>query len=781
MEAEAELHLDTSNFDTEVKAAEAKLANLARQAADPEVDLDMGAFAAELALTEQLLRGIDGEKVSAEVNLKIAKAFAQIEALRAMAEQDIDIDANVLGRLAGNVGGIGEAMAGAGMDAVADGADTATDAVSTFGDTVSQVFSRDVASMIISGAAMLSLFMFLAPIVVALAGAFIAFAAALAAALAVVGAMTVAFTALAAVGIMGLVAAVSAATLGMKRLEEQEQKAAAAVDRHRAAIEARRSAHEQLNASSAAVASAQERERLATEDLAAAYEEAQRRLEDLQNQQDSAALTAKQAAIDVARAEKALKKIEEEGGTRLERKQARLDVQKALEAQDQAQLDATRSTEDLAAAEAKGIEGADNVVAARRAVEDARRATIEALRQQTKAQNDFDRAQRRSAATAAQLARRQRHAGNARRGGIGALADAWQRFQKILRGVGKAFEPLFRAARPILRMIGNFFKDNKGAIRRFARSLGDTLVKLTDEFTNPAWQRFFRFLLRTFGELAKGPASDVFIQLLRILRGLARAAMPLVERGLKSLAGWLRGIGRDTNFKKWLQDLMPAFRAFKRLAVAVADALLALFDKGKGPGTQFVRWLARGIEDFAKSLRDPKNRGEVKDFFEDAIDLTKSFIKLLIRVGRVGIRWFRKLKPVVNSVLQIFDDILTALGDIIDMLPDLGDLPDFLPGVGDSLEDEIRDEAARILGKPASAIDHVQTGPGGVGPASITEINHKPVKGKGKRLGAVAAGAGAGGGDATFQITVPGGGPPDPDAMVTAISRRMRDRGWTLS
>ncbi len=130
------------------------------------------------------------------------------------------------------------------------------------------------------------------------------------------------------------------------------------------------------------VADAQEAAKDAQKALTDARKDAARNLEDLREQVDDLALSEEEAILRLEQARADVGKAKSER----ERKQALLDVARAEDALSDIQRDRGRTVEELAEAEAQGIEGAPNVVAALDQVADANRGIRDAQRELRDAQ-----------------------------------------------------------------------------------------------------------------------------------------------------------------------------------------------------------------------------------------------------------------------------------------------------------------------------------------------------------------------------------------------------------
>lgn len=359
-------------------------------------------------------------------------------------------------------------------------------------------------------------------------------------------------------------------------------------------VEARRNlvaANEGVKLAEDELKRAQEDARRAQEDLNEARKEATRMLEDYQLRSEDMALSQRSAALSVQEAEKRLGDLRKDGkADALELARAELNVEEARARQNRISVESRRLTEDRTAAEAKGVEGSKQVVAAQDKIVDANLRTQAAERAVRDAKLDQVRATERLSQSLEALAEAAKPKGG---GGttVDKLAEAMakltpegQKFVKFLREFidgplkdlkdeGQSnFLPGIQAGLTDLIPIMNKSRDEFGAFSKvLGQALGD-LIPIVGGLAEP----FLRFAtaslqgLAPMGPMIQGLATslgEVFDRL---------AASGQAEGAMQALVGVLQPI----------VDLIPFL---VERSVALADAM--------GPS------LGQVVQDLAQTLR----------------------------------------------------------------------------------------------------------------------------------------------------------------------------------
>lgn len=336
---------------------------------------------------------------------------------------------------------------------------------------------------------------------------------------------------------------------------------------------------------------AQEDARRAQEDLNEARKEATRMLEDYQLRSEDMALSQRSAALSVQEAEKRLGDLRKDGkADALELARAELNVEEARARQNRISVESRRLTEDRTAAEAKGVEGSKQVVAAQDRIVDANLRTQAAERAVRDAKLDQVRATERLSQSLEALAEAAKPKGG---GGttVDKLAEAMakltpqgQEFARFLRGFidgplkdlkdeGQAnFLPGIQAGLKDLIPIMNESREEFGAFSKvLGQALGD-LIPIVGGLAEP----FLRFATASLQGLAPmGP----------MLQGLATSLGEVFDR----LTASGQAEGAMQALVAVLQPIVDLIPFLVERSVALADAM--------GPS------LGQVVQDLAQTLR----------------------------------------------------------------------------------------------------------------------------------------------------------------------------------
>lgn len=146
------------------------------------------------------------------------------------------------------------------------------------------------------------------------------------------------------------------------------------------------------------LANAQQQEQLAQESLTLARQAAQRQIESLTLAVADGALAERQAQLNIQKAKQALDQVlANPTASQLQREQAQLTYDQSVQQLTDIQVRNKQNAEDKATADAKGVEGSQQVQAAQRGVTSAAQATANAQQRLADAQRNVDEARRKGA------------------------------------------------------------------------------------------------------------------------------------------------------------------------------------------------------------------------------------------------------------------------------------------------------------------------------------------------------------------------------------------------
>ena len=555
--------------------AEAKIRDLRRELEQLSsqkigIDLDAGEAMRRLNEVHAKLEQLGTESSDIQVRADTSKARAELASIQVatarLARSDPTIKVDVDG------GGAVASLAGIGAAA--------------------QLSRGGISSLVVAGA-------LIGPAIVPVAAAAVAALAAIGPA-ALAGAAGIGVMILGLSGVIGAVQAMSAAedrsAQSAASMAGQQAAVAAAADQVRSAevslANARQTAADGGRRALQAVADAQrdltraEREALdVRRELTEAQEDARRQIEDLNASVEENALSQRQANLDVARAKTEMDRVlADPRATDAMREQARISYEREVLQIEDLQRRGSRLREDTAQANRAGVEGSEQVRAARSRIVRADEQVLEARRRIAEAQRAQDLQARQSAQQIEQaqrsLAAAHRAAGAAAIGAavggsaamtklneaMAALSPEGRRFARFLFSLRDEFGALKRAAEAGLlpgieaglRALLPYFPNLITFVGRVAGALGEMFEAGLKALTSPFWREFFGEI----GDVAVPALRDMFAiagNVTKAIAGMILAFLPLgteVGGGLREMtarwAEWAAGLRDNPGFQKFL-------------------------------------------------------------------------------------------------------------------------------------------------------------------------------------------------------------------------------------
>jgi hypothetical protein len=450
---------------------------------------------------------------------------------------------------------------------------------------------------------------------------------------------------------------------------------------------------------------------------------AKERMEDLALAAEGGQLDEEAATLRVAGAEQELARVRRLGGSGIDLQEADLAHRQALHNLEEIQERNKDLTAEQAKAAKSGVEGDEQVIAARERLAEATRAAQDADEERARAEEDsiaevaqareaLDQATQQAAWANAdaqqgvtdatrELAAAYREAGAAAEsGGAGKAADdfdkaspAAQRFARFLndevlpalrrirdeiqaRALPK-FETAIRTALPLLGLFGAKLGDT-------ADIIGDLTIRAADMMTSGPWTRDFGTILDSNNRIIEtlGSAGLVSADALRILwviaGPLAERLADLVLRGTETARAFLeakRGTGELDTFMTRAGDTI------EQLLRIIGNLLASLFNIGEAaaPAGQI---LLDSFEAATQKLQDltgsVEGQTQIRDWFLAIVptvqELGRLLVDLLAMMARLGsdpdtARFVEQLR---TQLLPALDRMITALGDhVVPLLIDL--------------------------------------------------------------------------------------------------------------
>lgn len=727
----AKLGVDRTGVTSGIQTARTQIRDFTRQAYKARLTLDTSQVGRDLVKVQGQLAEINGKRFTAHVDVTgVGGALAQVTELRAALREidgrryrarfDLDGAAAAIAQLAAlrrAIAAIDGQRASANVSTSSSGPNFGA---STAG---ASAFTSAVGGAAGGMQLLIALGIALAPVLVA------AFAGAAAAAGGLVAILGVVGVGLAALGagvignVMGVLGAQKDLTAATQAVETAGQAAAAAQQGVAAAARGVQQAEQGLaqarQAAAAAVANAERAltqahrgAQAAQEALNQARKDAADRLADYRDQLRGAALDEEAAELAVRRARVALANtLADPEATKLDRDEAQLALQQALfqlsevresrdELQEQAKKDRKAGVEGsdevkaakerLAAANAAVADaeraladarqqGAQQIAAAQQAVADANRAAGDAARTSAEAQAALAEAQTKQAAISAKLST------PAARGfmdAIDGMKDAWSGFLAATNGstldLAASALDLLAAALPKLAPLVN----------AVAPAVQDLFERMTRWVESPGFDGFIAFV----AEHAPGMISslgDIVGNLATMFGGIAEAFTPFAEDMLDGLAditqGWSDWAGALTESK--------AFDQFLDFVRDTGPGVLELL----GNIGRFFRDIGEAIAPMSKPVLDALNA-----MFNGISDLDPTTLAILLGIG--GVILGLTVAPVAGTALAVlglasaFKGLSDDAGPVGDIVRTITDLFAPLKREAELLAPIIRDELVEAWG-----------------------------------------------------------------------------------
>lgn len=340
------------------------------------------------------------------------------------------------------------------------------------------------------------------------------------------------------------------------------------------------------------VTDAQEASRRAQDDLNNAREDAVRTLEDMNDRLNDAALDEEGATIAVARAQQRLNKVRaDSGSSALDIQEADLAYRKAVNTLEDMRVSNNRLAEDTAEANRKGVEGADNVVNAKRAVQDAQRGEEQAQQRLADAYQGLEDAQRNMADAQE------------------AAADAQKELAKAMQGTGGAAD---KAAEAMAKLAPN------------AREFVNAVRSMGDQWT----------------ELRKSVQNNMFEGMGEAITTLGNKQLPVLKTGMEGIATVMNEDVRNamgvfstdeaaSKFGTFLENTRQGFDALGNALTPISSIWINLTTAGSAYFERFGDSITRSFSRWDESLAAAVSDGRFDEFMERSIDSAQQLGRII--------------------------------------------------------------------------------------------------------------------------------------------------------
>lgn len=498
-----------------------------------------------------------------------------------------------------------------------------------------------------------------------------------------------------------------------------------AEDALRAAQRARANAQiesdRQVEAADKALARAHNDVRLALADLNAEREQAVRDLIDMRNAEVDATLSVEAADIALIDAKEEQAKVNADAtSTALDRRKAALRVAEAEQRLKEANISSSRATEDNNKAQAAGVNGASNVVAATQRVVDAKTAESEAVTGAAEARRQAS--ERMISADESVV-----HAQRALEAAMEAVSQAVDKqsaaqtkladLMSHLSPAGQAFVFFLKSLVPLLDKLSgaaqtSFLPGLQTAIQ--------TLIPMIDSVAIPSIKAFGAVLsslaidgakeiksferdFLSFGTGAGPKLVDSFghilLNLLNVILNLSMAAIPLLEWLTKLTLAWSEHLKMTTQVKRDTGELASFFDKVKAVLTVLGNILKnvgGILHQVFAAAAPMGMRLLQSFEALTKKTNDyfhsTEGFNKLKKYFDDmepsiriilqlfgmlakailATGASKTTYELLVTIRDVLVPAFKRLSEAMREVsLSIGKQLIEILAKLADALTNL--------------------------------------------------------------------------------------------------------------
>lgn len=345
--------------------------------------------------------------------------------------------------------------------------------------------------------------------------------------------------------------------------------------------------------------------------LSDARQQAIRDLEDLADKERQAQIAAESATLSVTEAQLALRDAIE-NGTALDVRRAQLALRGAQVGERQAERELGRINIDARTQREQGVEGSDQVVAAKRALTQAERSLADARRSGAGAASALTQATARLNEQIALLSPGQKE-----------LLDSINELRKVFRSGPFVeirdiiLEPFIAASDALIKL-----GEDSGLVGSF-RALADSISSTLGGAINSLFgSRARDFLIFINGEAAfnVGVLVEGFSALGSILGKVAIAAAPLFREILVGITDTLNRIDNaltEEGLTSFFDDIRGSLFGFGQVIEETFLLLKNLFELSLPAGDNLVSTFATFLRSINQQLADPQKRREIQNWFDE--------------------------------------------------------------------------------------------------------------------------------------------------------------------
>ncbi|WP_029923859.1 hypothetical protein [Nocardia otitidiscaviarum] len=533
--------------------------------------------------------------------------------------------------------------------------------------------------------------------------------------------------------------------------QQMEQKAKAVASAQKQAAAAAKSvvqAERGIVTAERGVRDAQKASLDAQKDLTKARKTAARSIDEMNRSLRRSRLDEEGAALSVAEAYKTLYEVfADPDADGIDRARAQHNLKQALVDQEDTIARTRQLAEDTAEANAKGIEGSDEVVSAKERVTaaaeaeaDAQQSLVDAHATLTEAQANLVEAQQ---AVSEALSDNGSAAGEFETA-LGKLSPAAQDFVQKVLALKPAWDEFKKSVQEqffrglgddIARLTTNSLPTLENGLSRIAvainTSLRGALADLDTDATRMKLARIFHNVEMSIDGVIRG-LTDIFQGLLS-LAGVGSDFFPSMSDGFADMARrfreWAESPDGQEGFRGYLRDSLDTARALFDLLKSLGGVVGAIFSGSDEVGEGQLQGLTETFQRWADWLSSPEGQQAIHDFFQEVRDSLKEVSDLLDKIIR-AVNWLEDKAGVVSNLWD-FGQLVTG-----NPQPIADKVANAFSGMWDSLEAKAAEKApavakwfgdlaSDIAGFAATAKDKLNSD-GGVSGAISGLIGHVP-------------------------------------------------------
>ncbi|MCZ4505937.1 hypothetical protein O4273_24205 [Rhodococcus ruber] len=413
----------------------------------------------------------------------------------------------------------------------------------------------------------------------------------------------------------------------------------------------------QIASAERGVQDAQKRSKAAQEDLTRARKDALEQIEDLNLALKGSAIDEEDALIAVERARERLANLGKDGDqvTLLDRREAENNLRGALQRVDEVRERNADLRKETEAANKAGVEGSQQVVAAKEGVAEAIQGEKDAqenlavthenvARQNAQAQRQIEDALRRVAdaqANQAEALAETSAAVDKYNQALANLSPNARDFVERTRELGDAWGALRMSVQDSLfdgmgakmqELGGNYIPILTSGLTGLADVLNGKMRQAMDWLNGTEVQNDISAILDNTAE-ALGPLLNGLGNLGRALLDIATVGSELLpevtgafEDGTESFADMIRRMRDDGSLETFMRDSMDAFAQIWRIVKNIGGIASNLFTGSDDLGESWLDSIEKATERWKDFLGTPEGQEEIKKFFQDVKDVVDGIV-----------------------------------------------------------------------------------------------------------------------------------------------------------